>query len=136
MHTSRFRIGIACLWLLAMLTGTGQAQGEPLTVTGKDNGKTFTVPVGQGLMVDLSLGAGQYLLAPEFDASILALVGQSLTSTSGSKGSSTRVVYTFLAQQAGKTEVVVTVRNSEDKGSQPEPLLKVKVVVTGGGLGV
>ena len=94
------------------------------------------MPVGQELVVDLNLGAGQYVLAPEFDASILALVGQTIQSTSGSQGSSSRVVYTFVVKAPGRTDVVITARGSEKKGSEPEPFLKVKIVATGGGLGV
>lgn len=137
MRTSRFGIGAISLCLAAMLAyAAGPAWGAPLVVTGKDNGKTLTLPVGQELVVDLNLGAGQYVLAPEFDASILALMGTSMTSTSGSQGSSSRVVYTFLVKAPGRTDVAITTRDSEQKGSQPEPLLKVKIVATGGGLGV
>ncbi len=137
MRTSRFGIGAISLCLAAMLAyAAGPAWAAPLVVTGKDNGKTLTLPVGQELVVDLSLGAGQYVLAPDFDASILALMGQSMTSTSGSQGSSSRVVYTFLVKAPGRTDVAITTRDSEKKGSQPEPLLKVKIVATGGGLGV
>ena len=137
MRTSRFGIGAISLCLAVILAGAaGPAWGAPLIVTGKDNGKTLTVPVGQELVVDLNLGAGQYVLAPDFDASILALVGQTIQSTSGSQGSSSRVVYTFVVQHSGRTDVVITARDSEKKGSQPEPLLKVKIVATGGGQGV
>ncbi len=137
MRTSRFGIGAISLCLAAMLAGAaGPAWGAPLVVTEKDNGKTLTMPVGQELVVDLHLGAGQYVLAPDFDAFILALMGQSIQATSGSKGSSSRVVYTFLVKAPGRTEVVITTRDSEKKGSQPEPILKVKIVATGGGLGV
>jgi hypothetical protein len=137
MRASRFGIGAISLCLAAMLAGAAApAWGAPVVVTGKDNGKTLTLPVGQELVVDLHLGAGQYVLAPDFDASILALVGQTIQSTSGSQGSSSRVVYTFVVQHSGQTDVVITTQGSEKKGSQPEPLLKVKIVATGGGLGV
>ena len=79
MRTSRFGIGAISLCLAAMLAyAAGPAWAAPLVVTGKDNGKTLTLPVGQELVVDLNLGAGQYVLAPDFDASILALMGQSI----------------------------------------------------------
>ena len=137
MRMSRFGIGVISLCLAAMLAcAAGPAWGAPLVVTGKDNGKTLTLPVGQELVVDLNLGAGQYVLAPEFDAAILALMGQSMTSTSGPQGSSSRVVYTFMVKAPGRTDVAITTRGSEKKGSEPEPLLKVKIVATGGGLGV
>jgi hypothetical protein len=134
MLTRLYRLGVIGLMLAALLAGT--AWGAPLTVTGKDNGKTLTVPVGQQLVVELNLGAGQYLVAPEFDAAILALLGQSLTSTSGPKGSSSRVVYTFLVKHPGRSDIVISARHTDKEGSRLEPVLSVKIVATGGGVGV
>jgi hypothetical protein len=115
------------LVILAMYAGLTWAQ-EPLVLTQKDSGKTVTVAVGQGLRVELNLGAGQYAVAPEFDPSILALVGQSLQSTSGPKGSSSRVVYDFIVRQSGQTQLVIATKEGKS-----QPLLKVKIVATGGG---
>jgi hypothetical protein len=126
---------VTCLWLLAVFFSTiGLAwAAAPLTLTEKDSGKTLTLPVGQQLVVDLRLGAGQYVLAPEFDPSVLALVGQSLQSTSGPQGASSRVVYEFLVQQGGQTELVIAAKGSGDKEGQTAPLLKVKIMAIGGG---
>jgi hypothetical protein len=105
---------------------------EPLVLTPKDSGKTLTLTVGQRLRVDLDLGAGHYVLAPEFDPAVLALMGQSMESTSGPKGSSSRVVYEFLVRQGGQTELVISAKSSGSTGKK-EPLLKVKIIATGGG---
>ena len=138
MQRSTRQKGLLIFWLAmaCCLMSAGLAWAAPLTLTEKDSGKTLTVPVGQTLVVDLRLGAGQYVLVPEFDPAVLALVGQSIQSTSGSQGASSRVVYEFLVQQGGRTELVISARGSENKESKPEPLLKVKIVATGGGLGV
>jgi hypothetical protein len=113
--------------VLVISAGLARAK-EPLVLTQKDNGRTVTVAVGQGLKVELDLDAGQYVVVPEFDASILALVGQSLQSTTGPKGASSRVVYDFLVRQSGQTQLVIAT-----KGKKSAPLLKVKIVATGGG---
>ncbi len=129
----------ATLFFLIILLSTalGPAWGdEPRILTPQDSGKTLTMPVGKRLVVELSLGAGQYVLAPEFDASILALMGQSIESTSGSKGSSSRVIYEFLVRQGGETELVISAKGEGSKGGQSEPLLKVKILAIGGGEGV
>lgn len=125
------------LALAAFLLAAGLAWAAgPLTLTQKDSGKTFTVVVGQRLVVDLSLGAGHYVVAPEFDPFILTLAGQSMQSTSGPQGASSRVVYEFLVRQSGRTELVIAARGSGNQGDKPAPLLKVMIVATGGGQGV
>jgi len=130
--------GVSLFFLVAVaVAAMGPAWGdEPRVLTPKDSGKTLTLAVGQQLVVDLDLGSGQYVLAPEFDPSVLALVGQSMQSTSGPKGASTRVVYEFVVQQSGATELVIAARGEGDKEGEKEPLLKVKIVATGGGEGV
>jgi hypothetical protein len=126
----QIRTGILGLVVIlgALCAGLAWAQ-EPLVLTQKDSGKTVTVAVGQGLEVDLNLGAGQYVVTPEFDPTILALVGQSTQSTSGPKGSSSRVVYEFIVRQSGQTQLVIATQ----AGKSAPPLLKVKIVATGGG---
>jgi hypothetical protein len=119
----------------AMCTGPAWAE-KPLVLTQKDTGRTLTLSVGQSFVVDLNLGEGHYLLAPEFDPFILTLAGQSMQSTSGPKGSSSRVVYQFLVRQAGQTELVIAVKGAGGKEGKQEPLLKVKIVASGGGRGV
>ena len=138
MRKLRLQNGATILLLMAVFFAvSGPAWGdEPRVLTAKDSGKTLTVPVGKRLVVDLNLGAGQYVLAPEFDASVLALVGQSITSTSGPQGASSRVVYEFLVRQGGQTELVIAAKGAGNKEGQSEPLLKVKIVATGGGEGV
>jgi hypothetical protein len=137
MQKSRLLNRATILMFLAVFFGTtGSAWAAPLTLTQKDSGKTLTVPVGQSLVVDLRLGAGQYVLAPEFDPWVLSLVGQSLQSTSGPQGASSRVVYEFLVRQGGQTDLVIAARGSGNQEGKPEPLLKVKIVALGGGQGV
>jgi hypothetical protein len=109
---------------------------EPLVLTQKDSGRSLTLAVGQSFVVDLNLGAGHHVIAPEFDPFVLTLVGQSMQSTSGPKGSSSRVVYEFIVRQAGRTELVIAAKGAGGKEGKPEPLLKVKIVATGGGRAV
>jgi hypothetical protein len=134
-----WQIRTAILWLVvlscAMCASLAWAT-EPLVLTQKDSGRTLTLSAGQRFVVDLNLGGGQYLLAPEFDPFVLTLVGQSVQSTSGPKGASSRVVYEFMVRQAGQTELVIAVKGPGGKEGKPEPLLKVKIVATGGGRAV
>ncbi|MFW6123242.1 MAG: hypothetical protein ACOC6L_03290 [Thermodesulfobacteriota bacterium] len=124
---------IACLALLGYGASVGAAWAKPLVLTAKDSGRTVTVGVGQSLVVDLELGGGQHVAAPEFDAAILNLVGQSLQSTTGPQGASSRIVYQFLVRRAGRTDLVIDLKNSGEKGARSKPLLKVKIVASGGG---
>jgi hypothetical protein len=135
MQKSRWRNGAIGLLLIMACLGTIRPAraGEPLVLTQKDSGKTLTVMVGQRLTVDLNLGSGQYVVAPEFDPSILALLGQSMESTSGPKGASSRVVYEFIVRQGGRTELVIAAKGAGAQAGKPEPLLKVKIVASGGG---
>jgi len=128
---------ISLLLILVCLGTIGLAwAAEPLVLTRKDTGRTLTLTAGQRFVVDLNLGEGHYVLAPEFDPFVLTLVGQSMQSTSGPKGSSSRVVYEFMVRQAGQTELVIAAKGDGGKEGKPEPLLKVKIVATGGGRAV
>jgi hypothetical protein len=121
--------------VLVISAGLARAK-EPLVLTQKDSGRTLTLAAGQRFAVDLNLGAGHHVIAPEFDPFVLTLVGQSMQSTSGPKGASSRVVYQFMVRQAGQTELVIAARGSGNQEGKPEPLLKVKIVATGGGRAV
>jgi hypothetical protein len=88
--------------------------------------------VGQRLVVDLSFGAGHRVITPEFNPKVLTLVGQSLQSTTGSQGASSRLIYDFLVQQGGQTDLSIAVKGSGKEG-QSKTLLKVKIVASGGG---
>jgi hypothetical protein len=46
------------------------------------------------------------------------------------------VVYEFLVRQGGQTELVIAVKGGSNKEGKSEPLLKVKIVASGGGQGV
>jgi hypothetical protein len=108
------------------------AWAEPLVLTAKDSGRTLNLRVGQRLVVDLKLGPGQQHIAPEFNPEVLTLVGQSLQSMTGPQGASSRIVYEFVVQQAGQTDLVVAVKGSGNREGQSKPLLKVKIVASGG----
>ena len=124
------------VWLGVMLwtvpAGLAAAP-KPIVIKEKDSGKTFTVQVGQRLVVDLRLKGGQQVVAPEFNPQILAMVGQSLQSSIGAKGALARVVFQFIVRQGGQTDLVVAVKRSEEKPGKPKALLKVKIVASGGG---
>jgi|UniRef100_A0A7C3V9R5 hypothetical protein len=135
MPPSRRNAIIALCLAVACLIAAGPAWAGPLILTAKDSGKTLTVAVGQRLRVDLHLGAGQHLVAPEFDPMVLTLLGQSLQSTSGPQGAFSRVVYDFLVRQGGQTELAVSSKGSGNQGPA-DPLLKVKIIAIGGGLGI
>ena len=109
------------------------AAPKPIVIKEKDSGKTFTVQVGQRLVVDLKLKGGQQVVTPEFNPQILAMVGQSLQSSIGAKGAVARVVFQFIVRQGGRTDLVVAVKRSEEKPGKPKELLKVKIVASGGG---
>ncbi|MFZ2089968.1 MAG: hypothetical protein WAU47_15475 [Desulfobaccales bacterium] len=109
------------------------AATQPLILTQKDSGRTLNLTVGQMLVVDLTLGAGHHVVAPEFNPEVLTLAGQSLQSFSGPQGSSSRVVYEFFVRQGGQTDLVIGVKGSGNGKAEPKPLLKVKIVASGGG---
>jgi hypothetical protein len=109
------------------------AGAKPLVLTEKDSGRTVNVEVGQSLVVDLSLGAGQHVVSPEFNQEVLALVGQSLQSTTGSQGASTRIIYQFIVRKAGQTELVIDVKGKRKEEGRSKPLIKIKIVASGGG---
>jgi hypothetical protein len=128
---------ISLLLILVSLGMIGSARAaEPLVLTPKDSGKTLTLTVGQRFVVDLNLGEGHHVVAPEFDPFVLTLIGQSMQSTSGPKGSSSRVVYEFLVRQGGQTELVIAAKGAGNKEEKSAPLLKVKIIALGGGEGV
>ncbi len=128
---------ISLLLILVYLGTIGLVWADdPLVLTQKDSGRTLTLSAGQRFVVDLNLGAGHYLLTPEFDPFVLTMVGQSMQSTSGPKGASSRVVYQFMVRQAGQTELVIANRGAGGKEGKQEPLLKVKIIATGGGRAV
>jgi hypothetical protein len=126
------------LWLAVVCYGAsaGLAWSAPLVLTEKDSGRTLTVGVGQRLVVDLRLGAGQHVVAPEFNPLILSLVGQSLQSTTGPQGASSRITFSFIVQQRGQTDLVIAVKGSGEKAGQSKALFKVKIVASGGGQNV
>ena len=121
------------LTLLFYGASAGVAGAKPLVLTEKDSGRTVNVMVGQSLVVDLQLGAGQHVIAPEFNHEVLALVGQSLQSTTGPQGASSRIIYQFIVHQGGQTDLVVDVKGSGKKEDASKPLLKIKIVASGGG---
>ena len=136
MTGQKFKWVIVLIWLGLMLwtvqAGLAAAP-KPIVIKEKDSGKTFTVQVGQRLVVDLSLEGGQQVVTPEFNPQILAMVGQSLQSSLGAKGAVARVVFQFIVRQGGQTDLVVAVKRSEEKPGKPKELLKVKIVASGGG---
>jgi len=127
---------IVCLALLGLGASAGVAGSKPVVLTAKDSGRTVTVGVGQRVVVDLELGGGQHVVSPEFNAEILSLVGQSLQSTTGPQGASSRIIYDFFVRQSGQTDLVIAVKGSGRKADQSKPLLKVKIVAAGSGQSV
>ena len=73
------------------------------------------------------------MIAPEFSQEVLVLVGQSLQSITGPQGASTRIVYQFVVQQGGQTDLVVDAKGSGKEKDTSKPLLKIKIVASGGG---
>ena len=124
---------LLALWGLGLSPALGSAASPPLVLTEKDSGRTLTVTVGQRLVVDLKLGAGHHVVAPEFNPWVLTLAGQSLQSTSGPQGASSRVIYEFFVRQGGQTDLVIAVKASGNGKEKSKPLLKVKIVASGGG---
>jgi len=136
MTGKKFSKAMVIVWLGVML-GTVQAGvatlEKPLVIKEKDSGKTFTVRVGQRFVVDLTLKGSHQVVAPEFNPSVLALVGQSLQSSVTNQGARARVIYDFVVREAGQTDLVIAVKVSGEQSEKPQALLKVKIVASGGG---
>lgn len=120
-------LALALLWWAG---ASAQAAG-PLTITEKDTGRAFTVKVGQKLVVDLrNPGSGGYdVLAPEYDARILKLLGQRRQPRTDPRrmGDFGRVVFEFEVLKTGQTDLVVPIKRPWEK--QSEVYLKVKISV-------
>jgi len=122
---------LVCLGLLFLVT-QASTEPPPLVITAKDSGKTLRVQVGQRLTVDLKLEGDYAVEAPEFDPFILALLGQTIQSTSGSRGASMQVKYEFEVRKAGETELIIPVRASSERSNQVKPILKIHLVIAPG----
>ena len=108
-----------------------QAAARDLVITNKDNGRAFTVNVGQKIMVNLrDPGDGGYnFLAPEYDQGILKMVGERHLPRAEPPrmGDFGRKVYEFQAMNAGKTTLVIPIKRPWEK--QSETYLKVTISV-------
>ncbi len=135
MHRTWLKNRAMILWLAVVCYGVsaGLVWAGPLVLTQKDSGRTLTVGVGQTLVVNLRLEAGHHVIAPEFNPLILSMVGQSLQSITGPQGASSRITYSFIVQQGGKTDLVIAVKGTGKKSGQSKALFKVKIVASGGG---
>lgn len=128
-----FRIALA-VWALAVV-GLGlsalPAAAENVVITDKDQGKTFTVQVGQKFSVNLRNpgGGGYNFLTPEDDKHILKMVGKKSIPRSEPRrmGDFGRMVYEFQALKAGRTILVFPIKRPWEKES--ETFLRVTITV-------
>jgi predicted secreted protein len=108
---------MAGLGLLAV-----QAAAADLVITNKDNGQAFTVKVGQKIIVNLRHpGSGGYnFLTPEFDKSILKMVGERSLPRSEPRrlGDFGRMVYEFQTLKEGQTSLLIPIKRPWEKESQ------------------
>jgi predicted secreted protein len=114
------------LWLLA-----AQAAAADLVITNKDNGRAFTVNVGQKIIVNLRDpgGGGYNFLTPENDRSVLKMIGERHLPRAEPRrmGDFGRMVYEFQALKEGQTNLVVPIKRPWEKKS--ETYLKVTISV-------
>ncbi len=107
------------------------AAAENVVITDKDQGKTFTVQVGQKFSVNLrNPGSGGYnFLRPEFDKTILKMLGEKSIPRSDPRrmGDFGRMVYEFQALKAGQTTLVFPIKRPWEKES--ETFLRVTISV-------
>jgi predicted secreted protein len=119
-------LALALLWLLAV-----QAAAQDLVITNKDNGRIFTVPVGQKIIVNLRDpgGGGYNFLTPEHDKSVLKMLGEHRLPRAEPRrmGDFGRMVYEFRAQKEGQTALVIPIKRPWEKESQT--YLKVTISV-------
>jgi predicted secreted protein len=121
-----FTLTVVLIWLL-----TVQAATCNLIITNKENGRNFKVKVGQKLTVNLRDpgGGGYNFLTPEYDQSILKMVGERhLPRTEPPRmGDFGRKVYEFQAVKDGQTNLVIPIKRPWEK--QSETYLKVTISV-------
>jgi predicted secreted protein len=114
------------LWLLAV-----QAAAQELVITNDDNGRDFTVNVGQKITVNLRHpgGGGYSFLIPEHDKSVLKMVGEHRLPASEPRrmGDLGRMVYEFQALKEGQTALVIPIKRPWEKDSQT--YLEVNILV-------
>lgn len=132
MTSKNCRMMLAVLCLAALLwPSTGWTQGQPVVITQKDKGRTFTVKVGQKLVVDLRHpGDGGYdVLSPKYDGKVLKLLGQRRKPRKDPRlmGDFGRVIYEFTGLKAGQTDLVIPIKRHWEK--HPKDYLKVKIKV-------
>jgi len=123
---------LVLLGVVLLGSGTGLTLPTHLTITGEDSGKTFSVAVGQRFTVDLHIEENLQVITPEFDPSILALLGQRLKSIAGPQGVSVQATYEFVVRKEGQTDLTIFIKGSRDKLGQAKPYLKVKIVASPG----
>jgi predicted secreted protein len=117
---------VLLIWLLAV-----QAAARDLAITNNDNDRNFKVNVGQKITLNLRDPAdgGYNFLAPEYDQSILEMVGERHVPRSEPPrmGDFGRKVYEFKALKLGKTDLVIPIKRPWEK--QSETCLKVTISV-------
>lgn len=125
------KVALALVVLTVLGLGAGGAVAENLVITDKNNGQAFTVQVGQKITVNLRHpGSGGYnFLKPEYDHTILKLVGESVIPRSKPRrmGDFGRMVYEFQGLKEGKTALVIPIKRPWEKESQA--FLNVTILV-------
>jgi predicted secreted protein len=119
-------LAVVLIWLAG-----AQAAGKDALITDQDNGRAYTVRVGQKITVNLRHpGSGGYsFLTPEYDQTVLEKVGENrLPATEPRRmGDFGRMVYEFQALKAGSTTLVIPIKRPWEKDSQT--YLKVTITV-------
>jgi len=134
MRNANGRIAPAWAAITAVLLGLMDvlaAAPPDLVITDRDNGRAFTVTVGQKITVDLRHpgGGGYNFLIPEQDQTVLKMVGEHRLPRSepGRLGDFGRMVYEFQAVKEGQTSLVIPIKRPWEKDSQT--YLKVNILV-------
>jgi predicted secreted protein len=123
--------------LLAALAAApaGSANYSPKLLTGKDNGKTLEIRVGERFTLDLRNPAsgGFAEISPVFDPGVIRLVSQDLLpplwTPEPKFGDFGRLVMVFEAVAAGNTDLTINVIRPRGRTKAPLPFMKIAVKV-------
>jgi predicted secreted protein len=119
-------LAVVLVWLAGV-----QAAAKDVLITDQDNGRAYTVRVGQKITVNLRHpGSGGYsFLTPQYDQALLEKVGENrLPATEPRRmGDFGRMVYEFQALKAGSTTLIVPIKRPWEKDSQT--YLKINILV-------
>jgi predicted secreted protein len=128
--TAAGKLTLGALAAVLLLVAGLQAAAPALVITDQDNGRAYTVRVGEEFTVNLRHpGSGGYsFLTPENDREILKMVREHRLPPAEPRrlGDFGRMVFEFKALQAGATALVIPIKRPWEKDS----LTYLRVTIT------